>query len=124
SSAERAQLDWCELKRPAVAATRQSLGEMTALRNAYGAKLNAAQMGMAAEGYDTSTVTGAVPNSPAPQPDGMPGQPHTLDDALDQIAGAPVPAAVPAQTPAPLEPKDVETFKAMARKVLQAQHVP
>ena len=87
------QLDWSELKRAAVDATRQSLGEMNALRNAYGAKLNAAQMEMAADGYDTSTVTGAVPNASAPQPHRRPGQPRNLDDALDQIAGAPVPAA-------------------------------
>ena len=118
------QLDWSELKRAAVEATRQSLGEMNALRDAYGAKLNAAQMEMATEGYHTGTVSRAVPNASAAQQDGMPGQPHTLDDALDQIAGAPVPAAVPAQTPAPLNREDVETFKAMARKVLQAQDVP
>jgi Tuberculosis necrotizing toxin len=93
------QLDWSELKRAAVDATRQSLSEMNALRNAYGAKLNAAQLETAA-------------------------QPHSLDDALDQIAGAPVPAAVPAQTPAALDPENVETFKAMARHVLEAQGLP
>ena len=115
------QLDWSELRRAAVAPTRQSLGKMTALRDAYGAKLSAAQMQMAADGYDTSTVSGAVPNASAPQTLGRPGQPRSLDDALDQIAGAPVPAAVPAQTPAPLNREDVETFKSMARKVLHAQ---
>ena len=115
------QLDWSELKRAAVEATRQSLGEMTALRNAYGAKLNAAQMEMATDGYDTSTVAGAVPNASAPQPDRRPGQPRNLDDALDQIAGAPVPAAPKS---VPMDPKAVEDFKAMARPELLRQGVP
>ena len=115
------QLDWSELKRAAVEATRQSLGEMTALRNAYGAKLNAAQMEMATDGYDTSTVAGAVPNASAPQPDRRPGQPRNLDDALDQIAGAPVPAAPKS---VPMDPKAVEDFKAMARPERLRQGVP
>ena len=115
------QLDWSELKRAAVEATRQSLGEMTALRNAYGAKLNAAQMEMATDGYDTSTVAGAVPNASAPQPDRRPGQPRNLDDALDQIAGAPVPAAPKS---VPMDPKAVEDFKAMVRPELLRQGVP
>ncbi len=115
------QLDWSELKRAAVEATRQSLGEMTALRNAYGAKLNAAQMEMATDGYDTSTVAGAVPNASAPQPDRRPGQPRNLDDALDQIAGAPVPAAPKS---VPMDPKAVEDFKAMARPELLRQGLP
>jgi hypothetical protein len=114
------QLDWSELKRAAVDATRQSLGEMNALRDAYGAKLNAAQLEMAADGY----VSAAAPNPDAAQPDRMRAQPHSLDDALDQIAGAPVPATVAAPTPAPLDPTNVETFKAMARKVLEAQGLP
>src|SRR4051812_18348192 len=113
------QLDWSELKRAALDATRQSLGEMNALRNAYGAKLNAAQLKLAADGY----VSGAS-NSSAAQPVGSSVQPHGLDDALDEIAGAPVPAAVPSQKPAPLDPKDVETFKAMARHVLEGQGLP
>ncbi|WP_234834951.1 TNT domain-containing protein [Mycolicibacterium stellerae] len=119
------QLDSSELKRAAVDATKHSLGEMTALRNAYGAKLDATQREMAADGYDTDTVNGAVPNSPAAQSNERHGsQPGSLDDALDQIAGAPVPAAAPAPQRAPMDPKDVETFKAMARKVLEAQDVP
>ena len=78
------QLDWSELKKAAVDATKQALGEMNALRNAYGAKLNAAQLEMAADGYDTDAIDGGVPKTPAPQPNGRPdSQPGNLDDALN-----------------------------------------
>lgn len=118
------QLDWSELKKAAVDATKQALGEMNALRNAYGAKLNAAQLEMAADGYDTDAIDGGAPKTPAPQPNGRPdSQPGNLDDALNHIAGAPVPAAVPPK-PVPMDPKNVESFKAMARDMLQRSGVP
>ena len=118
------QLDWSELKKAAVDATKQALGEMNALRNAYGAKLNAVQLELAADGYDTDAIDGGAPKTPAPQPNGRPdSQPGNLDDALNHIAGAPVPAAVPPK-PVPMDPKNVESFKAMARDMLQRSGVP
>ena len=53
------QLDWSELKRAAVDAVKQSLTEMTALRDAYGSKLDEAELDMAADGYDTDAIEGA-----------------------------------------------------------------
>ncbi len=123
AKADGVQLDWSALKTAAVNEVKTRLGEVNAVRNAYGNKLNASRIEMAAEGYDPQPVNGAVPNPPAPQPNGRPtGQPHSLDDALDRIAGAPVPAQ--ASPPPPLDPKDVESFKAMARELLRQQDVP
>ncbi len=121
--ADRVQLDWSALKSAAIDATKHGLGEMTAMRNAYGTALGQARVEMAAEGYDPEPINGAVPNTPAPQPNRQPGsQPGNLDDALNQIAGAPVPAA--ASPPPPMDPKDVESFKAMARELLRQEDVP
>jgi hypothetical protein len=53
------QLDWSELKKAAVEATKHSLGEMTALRDAYGGKLSAAELKLQADGYDTDAIGGA-----------------------------------------------------------------
>ena len=53
------QLDWSELKRAAVDATKQSRNEMTAVRDAYGAKLDEAELEMVADGYDTDAIEGA-----------------------------------------------------------------
>ena len=112
-------LDWSALKTAAIDTTRHSLGEMTAVRNAYGSALGHARVEMAAEGYDLAPVNGVVPNPPAPQPNQRTGsQPGSLDDALNQIAGASVPATVPPPQPAPMDPKAVETFKATAREML------
>ena len=67
---------------------------MNAMRNAYGNQLTRSRMEMAAEGYASEPVNGAVPNLAAPQPNGKPGsQPANLDEALNQMAGAPAPAA-------------------------------
>ena len=95
---------------------------MNAVRNAYGNQLNSSRVEMAAEGYDPQSANGALPNASAPQPNGRPaGQPANLNDALDQIAGAPVPAT---PKPVPMDPKAVEDFKAMVRPELLRQGVP
>lgn len=52
-------LDWSELKTAAIDATKNSLGEMTAVRDTYGTKLDAAELEMAADGYDMDAVQGA-----------------------------------------------------------------
>ena len=52
------QLDWSELKRAAVDATKQSLTEMQAIRDAHGSKLDEAELDMAADGYDTDALHG------------------------------------------------------------------
>jgi hypothetical protein len=114
------QLDWSELKKAAVDATKRSLGEMTALRNAYGAKLHSAELAMAADGYDTDAINGAVPNAAASQA----GQPGNLDEALSQLAGAPGPATAAPPKPPPIAPEDIESFKQTAREVLRSDGVP
>lgn len=57
--ADGVNLDWSALKAVAIDATKQSLGELTAVRDAYGAKLNEAQLDMAADGYDMDALEGA-----------------------------------------------------------------
>lgn len=57
------QLDWSELKRAAVDATKQSLKEMTALRDAYGAKLDEVQLEMAAAARLRDFATVNDPNA-------------------------------------------------------------
>ena len=59
AKADGVNLDWSALKTAAIDATRQSLTEMTAVRDAYGAKLDEAELGMAADGYDMDAVQGA-----------------------------------------------------------------
>ena len=71
AQADGVNLDWSELKAAAVAATRQSLGEMTAVRGEYGAKLDEAKLDMAADGYDTDALAGAEGE----------GEPSAQDDA-------------------------------------------
>ena len=52
------QLDWSALKAAAIDATKGSLGEMTAVRDAYGSKLDEAELDMAADGYDMDAIAG------------------------------------------------------------------
>lgn len=71
----------------------------------------------------------AVPPSVAAKPaDDAPTPPDSLDGALEQLAGQPVPASAgdPAAStaPVPLDPKAVESAKATARRILQDQGVP
>ncbi len=123
--ADGVQLDWSALKTAAIEATRHSLGEINAVRNAYGDQLSQARVEIAAEGYDPAPVTGAAPNLPAPQPNGGPaGQPASLHDALDQIAGAPVPAQATPTPPPPPDPKELEAATAAIRNMLQEQGLP
>ena len=80
---------------------------------------------MAAEGYDPAPLDGTAPNPPAPQPNGRPaGQPASLDDALNQIAGAPVPAQATPTPPPPADPKELEAATAAIRNMLQEQGLP
>ncbi len=58
AQADGVNLDWSELKAAAIQATKQSLSEMTAVRDAYSAKLDQAQLDMAADGYDTDALAG------------------------------------------------------------------
>jgi hypothetical protein len=59
AQADGVQLDWSTLKAAAVDATKQSLTEVSAVRDAYSAKLDAAQLDMAADGYDMDAIAGA-----------------------------------------------------------------
>ncbi len=59
AKADGVNLDWSALKTAAIDATRQSLTEMTAVRDAYGAKLDEAELGIAADRYDMDAVQGA-----------------------------------------------------------------
>ncbi|MDT5096568.1 MAG: hypothetical protein QOC76_305 [Mycobacterium sp.] len=59
AQADGVNLDWSELKTAAIDATKNSLGEMTAVRDTYGTKLDSAELEMAADGYDTDAVKGA-----------------------------------------------------------------
>lgn len=56
--ADGVNLDWSALKAAAVDATSQSLKEVTAVRDAYGAKLGEAELDMAADGYDMDAIAG------------------------------------------------------------------
>ena len=47
AKADGVNLDWSALKTAAIDATKQSLTEMTAVRDAYGAKLDEAELGIA-----------------------------------------------------------------------------
>jgi hypothetical protein len=58
AQADGVQLDWSALKAAAIDATKGSLGEMTALRDAYGAKLDEAELDMAMDGYDMDAIAG------------------------------------------------------------------
>ncbi|MDX1883507.1 hypothetical protein [Mycolicibacterium sp. 120270] len=58
AQADGVQLDWSALKAAAIDATTGSLVEMTAVRDAYAAKLGEAEIDMAADGYDTDAIKG------------------------------------------------------------------
>jgi hypothetical protein len=58
AQADGVQLDWSALKAAAIDATKASLGEMTAVRDAYATKLDEAELDMAADGYDTDAIKG------------------------------------------------------------------
>jgi hypothetical protein len=123
AKADGVQLDWSALKTAAINEVKTRLGEVNAVRNAYGNQLNTSRIEMAAEGYEPQSVNGTVPNPPAPQPNGRPaGQPHSLNDALDQIAGAPVPAQ--ASPPPPPDPQEMARVKAAIRNMLQEEGLP
>ena len=59
AQADGVNLDWSALKTAAIDTTAQSLKEMTAVRDAYGSKLDEAELDMAADGYDMDAVAGA-----------------------------------------------------------------
>jgi hypothetical protein len=59
AQADGVNLDWSALKTAAIDATKSSLGEMTAVRDDYGTKLDTAELEMAADGYDTDALKGA-----------------------------------------------------------------
>lgn len=123
--AEGVQLDWSELKSAAIREVMSRLGEVTAVRDAYGRQLNASRVEMAAEGYDPAAVDGAAPKPAAPHWDRPVGsQPRNLDDALDHIAGATVPAAVTPVAPPPADPREMERAKAALRNMLREQGLP
>lgn len=58
AQADGVQLDWSALKAAAVDATKGSVGEMTAVRDAYASKLDEAELDMAADGYDMDAIAG------------------------------------------------------------------
>ncbi len=58
AQADGVQLDWSALKAAAIDATKGSLGEMTAVRDAYASKLDEAELDMAADGYDMDAIAG------------------------------------------------------------------
>ena len=59
AQADGVNLDWSAVKTAAIDTTAQSLNEMTAVRDAYGSKLDEAELDMAADGYDMDAVAGA-----------------------------------------------------------------
>ncbi len=60
AQADGVQLDWSALKIAAVDATKQGLGEMNSVRDAYGNTLSQTRVEMAAEGYVSDPIDGAV----------------------------------------------------------------
>jgi hypothetical protein len=76
AQADGVNLDWSALKTAAIDATKNSLGEMTAVRDAYGTKLDTAELEMAADGYDTDAIKGAEGD----------GQPSEQDQAHSAAA--------------------------------------
>ena len=73
AQADGVQLDWSALKTAATNEVKTRLGEMNAVRNAYGDQLSQSRVEMAAEGWDGPG--GVMPNPAAPQPNGKPGRP-------------------------------------------------
>ncbi len=74
AQADGVQLDWSALKAAAIDATKGALGEMTAVRDAYAAKLAEAELGMAADGYDMDAIAGG-------EGQGEPSAQDAADDA-------------------------------------------
>lgn len=66
-----------------------------------------------------ATATGTPP-----RPSDDASQPDSLDDALDQLAGQPVPTSADGQAPMPLDPRKVEQFKTLARQAMASEGVP
>jgi multidrug efflux pump subunit AcrB len=64
AQADGVQLDWSALKTAAVDATKQGLGEMNSVRDAYGNTLSQTRVEMAAEGY----VSDPIQHDHEPQP--------------------------------------------------------
>jgi multidrug efflux pump subunit AcrB len=64
AQADGDQLDWSALKTAAVDATKQGLGEMNSVRDAYGNTLSQTRVEMAAEGY----VSDPIQHDHEPQP--------------------------------------------------------
>ncbi|RDH77212.1 DUF4237 domain-containing protein [Mycolicibacterium moriokaense] len=125
AKADGVHLDWSALKTAAIAEVKSRLGEINAVRNAYSGQLSRSRADMASDGYDAGPVAAVLPNPDAPQQNTKPpGQPANLDDALSQIAGAPVPATAAAASPSSIDPKDIETFKATARELMRLDGVP
>jgi hypothetical protein len=98
AQADGVQLDWSALKAAAIDATKGSLGEMTALRDAYGAKLSEAELDMAADGYDTDAIKGGEgEGEPSAQDEaGSAAQKYdetqrAADEALVNSGGPPTP---------------------------------
>jgi hypothetical protein len=52
-------LDWSELKRAAIDATKQALQDVKSVRDAYGTQLDSSLTQMAGEGYDAEAIEGA-----------------------------------------------------------------
>jgi hypothetical protein len=60
AQADGVQLDWSALKTAAVDATKQGLAEMNSVRDAYSKTLSQTRVEMAAGGYDSDPIDGAV----------------------------------------------------------------
>ncbi len=60
AQADGVALDWSELKTAAIDAVKQRLGEMNGVRDAYGNQLRESRIEMAAEGYASDPINGAV----------------------------------------------------------------
>lgn len=84
AKADGVQLDWSALKAAAVDATSQSLKEMTALRDAYGSKLDEAELDMASDGYDMDAIAGGEGQGEASAED----QARAAADRYDQTQRA------------------------------------
>ena len=126
AQADGVQLDWSALKTAAIGEVKDRLGEMNAVRNAYGSQLNQSRIEMASRRVRPPSASTALSRTPAaPQPNGRPGgQPANLNEALDQIAGNPVPDQAIPTPPPPTDPKELEAAKAMIRNMLQEKGLP
>ncbi|MDY7000135.1 MAG: hypothetical protein SW019_26405, partial [Actinomycetota bacterium] len=96
---------WQDMLRPSGTSTDQAGGTDT---------------GETAEGVGGATSS-ALDDMLVPGKTTDPDQPANLDDALDEVAGEPVPAAAAAPR---LDPAKVDKFKDLARKLMQQDGVP